>query len=296
MTLADGVPPAFSAGALLRGWTFEPLVIVPVIVVGALYLAGFRRIRRRPGPAFPPRRAWAFAASLAVLVAAVEGPFDTYSDVDLVVRMGQSMLLLGVVSPLAVLGAPATLAQGASTPRERSRYLVPVVHSRTAHALTRPWVVGILYTADLVVTHFTGFYNLALQNQYLHNLQELSYIAVGVLLWGVILGVQPVKPRPSHAQRIMVVVLLMPVMAVISLVFILATHPLYPYLTSLPPPWGGRAHVIANQALAGAVMWVPSGFLSLAAVLCISVEWFRRDEARQLSLEAFQDAGERSGA
>ena len=89
----------------------------------------------------------------------------------------------------------------------------------------------------------------------------------------------------------MVVVLLMPVMAIISLVFILASHPLYPYYTALPLPWGGRAHALSNQALAGAIMWVPSSLVSLAAVFYICVEWFRQDEARQLRLEALEDAG-----
>ncbi len=295
MALAAAVPPPFSAGALLRGWSFEPLVVVPIIVVGVLYLAGLPWIRRRPGPAFPPRRAWAFVASLVVLVAVVDGPFATYSDVDLAVRMGQNMLLLSVVPALAVLGAPATLALGASTPRGRSRYLEPVLHSRIAHALTRPWVVGSLYAVDLLATHLTGFYNLALENQYIHDFQELGYLVVGALLWGVVFGVDSVGPRPGYLQRIMVVVLLMPVMVVIALVFILVHRPLYPYLTALPPPWGGSAHALSNQVLAGAVMWIPSGFFSLAAVLYISVGWFREGETRQLLLEALEDARARSG-
>lgn len=63
----------------------------------------------------------------------------------------------------------------------------------------------------------------------MHDFEHLTYLVAGILLWGVILGVEPVRPRPSYPQRIMVVVLLMPVMAIISLVFILASHPLYPY-------------------------------------------------------------------
>lgn len=291
MTLADAVPPPFSAGALLRGWAFEPLVLIPVIVIAGLYLAGLRRVRRQPRPAFPGYRGWAFFTSLAVLVIAVDGPFDTYSDVDLAVHMAQHLLLLGLVCPLAVLGAPVSLALRAATPRARSRFVVPVLRSRVAHALTRPWLVGVLYAGALVASHFTGLYNLALQHPFVHDLEHFGYLVTGLLLWGVVLGVEPVRQKPGFGQRIMLVVLLMPVMAIISLVFILASHPLYPYYTALPAPWGGTVHGLANQALAGAIMWIPSSLVSLAAVFYIAAEWFRKDEARQARLEALEDAG-----
>lgn len=116
MRLADAVPPPFTASALLHGWTFEPLVLIPVIV-GLAYLAGFWRVRRQPRPVFPAYRAWCFMAGLIVTVVAADGPFDTYSDVDLAVHMGQHLLLLSVVSPLVVLGAPVTVALRAATPR-----------------------------------------------------------------------------------------------------------------------------------------------------------------------------------
>lgn len=291
MTIADAVPPRFTGAALLHGWDFEPLVIVPVVAVAVLYLIAYRRVRRQPRPVFPAYRAWAFLASLLVLVISVDGPFDTYSDVDLAVHMGQHMLMLNLVCPLLVLGAPVTLALRAATPRGRAQVVVPILHSRAAHALTRPWVVGVLYAGALIATHFTGLYNLALEHPFVHDLEHLSYLVAGVLLWGVILGVEPARDKPGYGQRIMVVVLLMPVMAIISLVFILASHPLYPFYTSLPLPWGGQAHALNNQALAGAIMWVPSSLVSLAAVFYICVEWFRKDEARQLRLEALEDAG-----
>ena len=39
---------------------------------------------------------------------------------------------------------------------------------------------------------------------------------------------------------------------------------------------------MSSQVLAGAVMWIPSAFLSSAAVLYIAVDWFRKDEARRV--------------
>ena len=50
---------------------------------------------------------------------------------------------------------------------------------------------------------------------------------------------------------------------------------------------------LASPTLAGAIMWIPSSLLSMAAVFCAAVEWFRKDEARQGRPEALEDAGRR---
>jgi putative copper resistance protein D len=292
VTAADGAPP-FSAAALLRGWTPDPLVIVPMIVIGALYLIGFLRLRRQSGPVISTGRGWAFAASLIVLFLADNGPFHTYSQVDLAVHMAKHMVLLMVVPPLFVLGSPVTLALRTAPAGVRSRFLDPLLRSRVTVALTRPWVAGGLYAVVLVATHFTGFYSLALENHFLHDLEHLSYLAVGLLVSGVIFGVGTGELAASFPYRIFIVVLLMPVMSVISLVFIVANHPLYQYYVTLPRPWGGRSQALANQAIAGAVMWIPSGLLTMATVIYITVEWFRKEEAQQNLIEAIEDARQR---
>lgn len=294
--LADAVPAPFTAGALLRGWQFEPLVIVPVLVIGVFYLLGYNRVRRQPRPYFPAWRAWAFVASLLIGVASVNGPMDTYSDVDVAVHMGQHVILLLVVAPLAVLGAPATVALRALSPARRARWVVPVLRNRFTHAITRPWVAGLLYACSLIGTHFTAWYNLSLENQYVHDLEHLSYIVVAFLIWELVIGADPIRDRAGHPQRIILVFLLMPVTVIISVVFILASHPLYAYYAALPAPWGGTARVLADQGLAGAIMWVPSAASTLAAVLYVAFDWFREDEARQRRLEAIEDARLRSEA
>lgn len=294
--LAGAVPAPFTTGALLRGWAFDPLVIVPVVVIGVFYLLGYRRVCRQPEPPFSPWRARAFVASLLLLVASVDGPMATYSGVDVAVHMGQHVILIYAVAPLAVLGAPATVALQALSPARRARYVLPVLNNGFTHALTRPAMAGLLFACDLLATHFTAWYNLSLENQYIHDLQHLSYIVFSFLVWEVVIGIDPIRGRATHPQRILLVFLLMPVMVIISVVFILANHPLYPYYAALPQPWGGASRVVAQQGLAGAIMWIPSAAVTVAAVLYVAVEWFREDEDRQRRLEALEDARQRSGA
>ncbi len=292
--LASAVPAPFTTGALLRGWAFDPLVTVPVVVIGVFYLLGYRRVRRQPQPPFAPWRAKAFVASLLLLIASVDGPMATYSGVDVAVHMGQHVILLYAVAPLLVAGAPVTVAVAALSPARRDRYVLPVLHSGFTRALTRPQVAGFLFACDLLATHFTKWYNLSLENQYVHDLEHLSYIVFAFLVWEVVIGIDPIRDRATPPQRIMLVFLEMPVMVIISVVFILANHPLYPYYAALPKPWGGSSRVVADQGLAGAIMWIPSAVVTAAAVLYVAVEWFREDEARQRRLEALEDARHQS--
>ncbi|MGH3182428.1 MAG: cytochrome c oxidase assembly protein, partial [Streptosporangiaceae bacterium] len=270
--------------------------IVPVVAIGVFYLLGYRRVRRQPRPVFPAWRAWCFVASLLAIFAAVEGPLDTYADVDIAVHMFQHVVLLYIGAPLAVAGAPATVALRALSPARRARYVLPVLRNPFTHALTRPAVVGVLYACDLLATHFTPWYNLSLENQNIHDLEHLSYIVFGFLLWEVVIGVDPIRNRATPPQRMLLVFLEMPVMVIISVVFILANRPLYPYYAALPAPWGGASRVVADQGLAGAIMWVPSLAVTLAAVLYIAVVWFGEDETRQRRLEAIEDARQRAGS
>src|SRR5699024_5160208 len=142
---AEEVPAPFSPDSLWHGWEFVPLVIIPVVVVAVVYLIGYHRVRRQAKPVFPRYRAWSFIAGLVALVVSVDGPMDTYADVDLAAHMAQHLVLLDLVAPLVVLGAPITVALRATDPAGRSAYLLPLLRSRPVHLLSNPWVVVALY-------------------------------------------------------------------------------------------------------------------------------------------------------
>ena len=285
---ADDVPPPLSAHSLLLGWQFEPLVHVPILIVAGLYIWGLVRARRQRGRRFPGWRAWCFLSAMVVLVIALTGPFDAYADVSLSLHMTQHLLLIAVAAPLLALGAPFTLALRTASRGARQGFVLPVLHSRVARVLTRPWLIGVLYAAALFLTHFTGFYNLALSNNTVHDCEHLIYVVLAFLLWVLLAGADPIPGRPSHGHRLLLLLLLMPVAAFIGVIFIVAPHVLYPYYATLPPPWGGLS-ALHDQAAAGVIMWVPSQAETIAAALLIAFDWFRTDEARQQRLEAIED-------
>ena len=89
-------------------WSFDPFVIVAVLVAG-WHEAGLWRLARRSRPERTRERRlrslW-FYAGLAVLVVAVTSPLDYWADDYFLVHMVQHLLLMFAAPSLIVAGAP----------------------------------------------------------------------------------------------------------------------------------------------------------------------------------------------
>ena len=62
--------------AIALAWSFEPMVVVPVVAAAALYLRGWAALRPRMPERFGAGRAAAFAAGLGVVLLALCSPID----------------------------------------------------------------------------------------------------------------------------------------------------------------------------------------------------------------------------
>jgi cytochrome c oxidase assembly factor CtaG len=282
-----GLPPRFTPGALLTQWTFDPIALTLMVFSGVLYWIGLWRIRGSL-PVFPPSRVWAFYGGLAVCFFALLSPIDTYQDVSFSVHMAQHMLLMFVAAPLFALGTPVTLALRASGRAVRDRWLLPVLHSRVIRTLTAPVVAWVVFAVAQYVTHFTGFYELALQHEWVHALEHGLYIVAGVIFWWPVVGLDPSPKKLGFPARLLYLVAAMPLEAFLGVAILSAAHVLYPHYQHLPAPWGGAA-ALHDQNNAGSLMWVTGEVVNLVAVLCVAAAWFRHDEARQRRIEADLD-------
>src|SRR5436305_6117176 len=87
-------------------WTFSPLVIVPLSLLGAAYARRWRRVRggapaRRARDA-PVWRLCCFIGSLACVLAALVSPLDALAEQLLAMHMLQHVLLLDLAPILAI--------------------------------------------------------------------------------------------------------------------------------------------------------------------------------------------------
>ena len=284
-------PPVPAFPSVLLAWTLDPVPIVGVCIAAAAYLWAERRVARgHPASPAPRHRRWLFMAGLAAILVALVSPVDTYENVLFSVHMVQHMLLEMVAAPLIVLSAPITLVLRASGPSAR-RPILAVLHSQPARWLTFPLVTWFLFAGVNWGWHFSGLYNLALENDLVHYLEHASFLAAALLFWWPAIGPDPQPWRMPHAVRLMYLFLAMPQNSFLGVALLSTQRVLYLHYVTVVRAWGPTP--LDDQHLGGTVMWVFGDMVFLAAMLGVVWAWMRFEDARTVRLDARLDREER---
>lgn len=276
---------------ILSSWSFEPFVVIPLLVFGIAYWLGVRRVNRRY-----PRAPWSrgrvayFMTALVLTFLVLVGPMDVYSDDFFWIHMIQHMMLMMVVPPLALLGAPITLALRACTAQTRRRFVLPLLHSPVMKFLAFPLVSWSLYAATMVGIHFSPLFELALQNQTIHEFEHLLFLATGLLFWWPAVGVDPTPWRMGHALRLVYLFMSMPVVTFVGLAIYSASHVLYPHYAEIHRTWG--LNPLLDQQAGAAVMWLGGTVIMFLALLIVAASWARKERAAAARLDARLDVEE----
>jgi putative copper resistance protein D len=273
-------------------WSFEPLVLVPVVVAGWLYFQGVARVRRRfPKNLWPRHRTGWFVAGLATIVVALESPIDVYAGVLLWVHMVQHLLLTFVAAPMLVASAPVTLALRSLSPSGKPRRTIQrAVHSWPVRFLTNPIVAWVLFAGVMAGAHFSALYQLSLVHPLVHDLEHALFLVSALLFWYPVVAVDPTTWRMPHPLRLLYVILAGPVNTFIALAIYSANSVLYPYYASIERSWGPTP--LSDQQMAGAIMWVVGDISLLIAVVLVAVGWMRQDllEAERIDRRLDEEA------
>ena len=274
---------------VLTAWTFQPLVLVPVIAAAWLYVAGVRRVNQRyPAAPWPVSRTAWYLSGLAILLLALESPIDIYSNVFLWVHMIQHLLIMNFVAVCVLLAAPVTLALRASSTATRKRWLHPILRSTPVKILSHPLVTWMLFGVVLVVAHFTALYELSLEHQWIHDLEHVLFLTGGLLFWWPIVGLDPSPWRLPHPIRLLYVFLAIPVNTFVALAIYSSDVVLYPHYTQVPRAWGPSP--LTDQHWGGAIMWLSGDMMLMAAIIVLALGWMKHDEAEARRIDARLDA------
>src|SRR6266436_2488899 len=92
--------------AVFSSWEFNSWLLIPIIVLGLVYVRGWRQLHRRAPHRFGFAQLFAFNAGLIAIVCALESPLDAFAGWLLTVHMIQHLLLMMVAPPLILYGAP----------------------------------------------------------------------------------------------------------------------------------------------------------------------------------------------
>ena len=259
--------------SLLQSWTFEPWIVVPAVLVGCIYLRGWYELHRRLPRRFAVWRLIAFQAGLLTLFLALASPLHPLAELLLQFHMIQHLLLMMVIPPLLLLGAPILpMLRGLPRPVLRDR-LAPVFAStvlrRLGHFLTHPIVCLVAFTVSTVVWHIPSLYELALRSEFWHEVQHICFLSTGLLFWWPVLQPWPSKLRWPRWTMIPYLLFADIQNTALSAFLIFSERVLYPTYATVPRLWG--ISVLDDQAAAGAIMWVPGSVIFLLPVAVLAI-------------------------
>jgi putative membrane protein len=286
---AGGVAPEPRFPDVLSTWSFDPTIQVPLLLAALGWLWAVGRVNAgHPNNRVPASRSLAFLAGLLVIELALQSPLERYDDTLFAAHMVQHVMLTLFAPPLISLGAPVTLLLRVARPDLRRRFILPALHSRAFRAVSHPVVAWILFAGVMWGTHFSPVFERSLENDLVHDLEHLSYLTAGMLFWWPVVGLDPSPWRMPHPLRLLYVFLQMPQNTFLALAIFSAAEPLYPHYVALQRPWGPTP--LADQQLAGGLMWVIGDLTFLVAILGVVLAWMRAEERTNARRDARLDA------
>ncbi len=219
---------------------------------------------------------------IALWVIGFFSPLHGLSDELLSAHMAQHLLIADLAAPLLLAGARNPVL-GFLLPRPA---LVTFARSPRLRGATRwlrkPLVAVPVYVVVLYGWHFSIFFEAAVRNPFVHALQHMSFVAIGVLVWWSAL--EP-KRRRFSGELWKVPYLIGARMAgmFLGMSFVLIRVPVYVGVYGA----GDRGHgfsALADQQTAGAMM-VAVDILIMVFALCFFFYRASEDADRQEARE-----------
>jgi cytochrome c oxidase assembly factor CtaG len=223
-----------------------------------------------------------FTTALVTLAVALLSPLDPLSGSLAAAHMVQHVLLVLVAAPLLAVSAPGARLLRGSPPLVRAalsrvRRRLPV--ARLVRPLRHPTVAWLAHVGALWFWHAARPYDAAVAHQPLHVLEHLTFVGTGVLFWGVVLGGRSAG-RVSEGIGLLLVFTMALQSVFLSALITFAPTPWYRSYTGTTAAWG--LDRLADQQLAGAIMWIPAGTVYVAVGLALLVFWLRGVERLDL--------------
>ena len=238
------------------GWTFDPLVVVPLGLLLFVFLAGQRRLARRSR--VERRRQWLFIAGWAVLTLSLVSPLHQGGERSFTLHMIEhELIMLFATALLAASQVGGVLAWGLPAPLRRAlggSWKMPL--ARLWRALTTPVTATILQAAVMWAWHAPALFDRTLQSQPWHVAQHLSFVVSSLLFWVAMLDPR----RGGYLLSAACLIATSLVEGALGALMALSASPWYASYAAM-----GMSDIGLNpttdQQLAGLIMWIPGGLV-----------------------------------
>jgi putative copper resistance protein D len=261
-------------------WRLDVPALVGVVVLGAAYLCGVLRLRRR-------RERWPLWPALAFLVlglgsvvAVTMSPLGVYDRVLFWPRAVQNAVLLGLSPLLFAMGEPLELARRTLPHGARVR-LDAAMNSRAARVIAFPLAGAVAGVVALLVLYLSPLYRLTLDSEVAHHLVWLALLLIGAAFFVPELdqGDDLLPAWCGYGVRVgfsFVDGLLdaVPGVVIMTMHGTIAAS----FYTGLHRTWGPSVHW--DQTIGGGLMFTMTEAVALPLLVVLFVRWVREDERR----------------
>ena len=251
-------------------WTFDPLQVVPSVVLAVLYARRVRTLRAR-GTAVSGWRIALFATGVVTLLVALVSPVHALGEQLFSFHMLQHVLL-GDLAPLALLaGLTGPILRPALAFLHRLRFLA------------NPLIALPLWAVNLYAWHLPYLYDAAVRHDSVHALEHLCFFTAGAIMWLPVLETLPAPEWFGTGAKIGYILVVRAVETVLGNIFFWAGAPFYAVYEHRQQLWG--LSPLEDQGLAGAVMMIEGSIVTLVALAWLFLRMASEGELRQRLLE-----------
>ena len=285
--------PPFTLGRGLE-WSPDPFFLVACLVGLGLYGYGVVRLARR-GDKWSLGRTAAFVVGVLTVMLVMCTKLNDYGMVMFSVHMVQHMVISMLSPILILLGAPITLAlralpvaatRGKKGPRE---LLLMFLHSRYMRIITHPAFTIPLFIASLYALYFSPIFDFLMGSRTGHVVMMCHFLAVGLVFFWPIMGVDPGPHRPGYLMRMLELFAGMPFHAFFGIALMMASQPMVE--TYKNPPASLAIDALSDQNAAGGIAWAFSEIPSVLVHLALLFQWYGSEQrqARRTDRAADRD-------
>lgn len=251
-------------------WVLDIPTLLFCAGVTALYLRGAaRRADRR---AARPRATAAFLSGIVVVALSHLGPLAAFSEVLFWPHMVQHLLITIVAAPLLAWSSPVTtIRYGLPTPLRHRVAQVARRSRRARRSIGSPPPLVLATVAHIVVIwswHTPPIYDAAVRDPALHLIEHATFLATAVWFWSEVRRSARRSPRTQAIATLCLGAMIVQG-GVLGAAITFASRPLYEVYSGY-----GALSALEDQQLAGALMWVPPGFVYASVAIRRFIGWF----------------------
>ncbi len=263
-------------------WLPDPLVLVTLGALAAIYVRRFRRARREEGGrGAGMSQAAAFAGGMLALLLALASPLDGLGEDYLFSAHMLQHVLLGDVAPALLL-----LSLSRVILRPVTRRLMRL--ERALGPLASPWTGIALWLGLIYLWHVPALYEAALRHPLVHLVEHAAFFSAGLAVWWPLVQPVPMRRRLTGLATVAYIASAKFGLAALGLYLTWSSNVLYDHYEQAPRIWGLSA--IGDQNAGGAIMMVEQSLTLVIALVVLFARMLSQSEANERWRERLEDA------